>query len=51
VRVVEDNVLVGVAIYLDEITQSSFVISLSTGENPGKELIGGIGWRQGQSFS
>jgi hypothetical protein len=42
--------LMGVVVHINEIAQGNFVISLSTGEYPCQELIGGTGWRQGQSF-
>jgi hypothetical protein len=45
-----DKVLMGMAIHINEITQDNFVIALSAGEYTSKELIRGLGWRQGQSF-
>jgi hypothetical protein len=50
VGVIRDNVLMGVAIHLDEITQGNFFVSLGPGEYSCKELIGGVGQWQGQSF-
>jgi hypothetical protein len=37
--------LVGVVIHVDEVTQNNFFVALRSRQNPGQELIRGIGGR------
>jgi hypothetical protein len=48
VRIIRDNVLMGMVIHLNEVTERNFIVSLDPREYAGEKLVCCLGWRQGQ---
>jgi hypothetical protein len=48
VRVIRNNVLIGMVVYLHEIAEGNFIIPLNPREYAGEELIGCLGWGPGK---